>query len=195
MLHFVWFHNCDAHTPIPCSSIYSGQYFRFQTFNRCKLHCDWMIKWQQYWPLRYQQIGMYDVWGYGVVYSGKFKDDYECKNNPWIQHGLHSIIGRVINECMLGWACVCVFHLSWRTSIYISNNPPPPKKKDPLPPFPADTRQNVTMSFWCHNDVIASCAHCVYVMLILILSLAGEWHNADTLQCFVRIMLFFCLFI
>ena len=76
--------------------IYSGQYFRFQTDNRCKLHFDWMIKWQQFWPQRYQQIGMYDVWGYGVVYRGKFIDDYEYKNNPWIQHGLHSVIGRVI---------------------------------------------------------------------------------------------------
>ena len=73
--------------------IYSGQYFRFQTDNRCKLHFDWMIKWQQFWPQRYQQIGMYDVWGYGVVYRGKFIDDYEYKNNPWIQHGLHSVIG------------------------------------------------------------------------------------------------------
>ena len=91
MLHFVWFHNCDAHTPIPCRSTYSGQYFGFQTDNRCKLHFDWMIKRQQYWPLRYQQIGMYDVWGYDVVYSGKFIDEYEYKNNPWIHHGLHSI--------------------------------------------------------------------------------------------------------
>ena len=134
MLHFVCFHNCDAHTPIPCSSIYSGQYFRFQTDNRCKLHCDWMRKWQQYWPLRYQQIGMYDVWGYGVVYSGKFVNNYECKNNPWKQHGLHSIIGRVINECMLGWACVCFIFLGALAYTY-QTIPPPSKKKGPPPPI------------------------------------------------------------
>ena len=157
--------------------IYLGQYFRFQTDNQWQLQFDWMIKWQQFWPQRYQQIGIYDVWGYGVVYSGKFIDDYEYKNNPWIQHGLHSVIGRVIDECMLDWACVCVFHLSWRTSIYISNNSPhqkKKKKKDPLPPFPADTSKRHDVVLMSHNDVIASCAHCVYVMLILILSLASE---------------------
>ena len=158
--------------------IYSGQYFRFQTDNRCKLHFDWMIKWQQFWPQRYQQIGMYDVWGYGVVYRGKFIDDYEYKNNPWIQHGLHSVIGRVINECMLGWACVCFIFLGVLAYTYQTIPPQKTNKKQkknrtPFPHFQR-TRQNVTMSFWCHNDVIASCAHCVYVMLILILSLAGE---------------------
>ena len=142
--------------------IYSGQYFRFQTDNRCKLHFDWMIKWQQFWPQRYQQIGMYDVWGYGVVYSGKFIDDYEYKNNPWIQHGLHSVIGRVINECMLGWACV--FHLSWRTSIYISNNPPPPpKKKDALPHF---QRTHVKTSR-CRFDVIMTLLRLVLTVCML----------------------------
>ena len=139
--------------------IYSGQYFRFQTDNRCKLHFDWMIKWQQFWPQRYQQIGMYDVWGYGVVYRGKFIDDYEYKNNPWIQHGLHSVIGS--DYWMYVRLSVCVLHLSWRTSIYISNNSAPPQKKRTPSPHFQRTRQNVTMSFWCHNDVIASCAHCM----------------------------------
>ena len=128
----------------------------FQTDNRYKLHFDWMIKRKHYRPLRYQQIEIYTVWGYGVVYSGKFIDNYEYKNNPWIQHGLHSIIGRMVDECMLDWVRVCVFHLSWRTSVYILNNSqigPPPR----------------------HSDVIASCAHCVYVVLILIFFIACRW--------------------
>ena len=29
----VWFHNCDAHTPIPCRLIYSGQYSGFHLSN------------------------------------------------------------------------------------------------------------------------------------------------------------------
>ena len=28
-----------------------------------------MIKWKQHWFLQYQQIGMYDIWGYVAVYS------------------------------------------------------------------------------------------------------------------------------
>ena len=141
--------------------IYSGQYFRFQTDNRCKLHFDWMIKWQQFWPQRYQQIGMYDVWGYGVVYRGKFIDDYEYKNNPWIQHGLHSVIGRVINECMLGWACVCV---SSYTSIYISNNSPPPQKKIG-PPSPISSGHVKTSR--CRFDVIMTLLRLVLTVCML----------------------------
>ena len=106
-LQSVWFHNCDAHTPIPGRWFIQVSTSGFQTDN-CFIF-DWMIKRKQCRPLRYQQIGMYDVWGYGVVYSGKFIDDYEYKNNPWIQHGLHNIIGRMINECMCG-----VFHCKVR---------------------------------------------------------------------------------
>ena len=165
----------------------------FQTDNRYKLHFDWMIKRKHYRPLRYQQIEMYTVWGYGVVYSGKFIDDYEYKNNPWIQHGLHSIIGRMVNECMLDWVRVCVFHLSWRTSVYILNNSqigPPPGT------FLADTRQNVTTPFWRHSDVIASCAHCVYVVLILIFFIACRWvtqRGYSAVLC--KKYVFFCLLI
>ena len=146
--------------------IYSGQYFRFQTDNRCKLHFDWMIKWQQFWPQRYQQIGMYDVWGYGVVYRGKFIDDYEYKNNPWIQHGLHSV-GRVINECMLGWACVCFIFLG--VLAYTYQTIPPKKtnkqKKKIGPPSPISSGHVKTSR--CRFDVIMTLLRIVLTVCML----------------------------
>ena len=73
-----------------------------------------MIKRQQYWPLRYQQIGMYDVWGYDVVYSGKFIDEYEYKNNPWIQHGLHSIQDCFLSKGSYAYtSSVMLFFMKW----------------------------------------------------------------------------------
>ena len=154
--------------------IYSGQYFRFQTDNRCKLHFDWMIKWQQFWPQRYQQIGMYDVWGYGVVYRGKFIDDYEYKNNPWIQHGLHSVIGRVINECMLGWACVCFIFLG--VLAYTYQTIPPKKqtknKKKIGPPSPISSGHVKTSR--CRFDVI---------MTLLRLVLTVCYVNSNLISC------------
>ena len=147
--------------------IYSGQYFRFQTDNRCKLHFDWMIKWQQFWPQRYQQIGMYDVWGYGVVYRGKFIDDYEYKNNPWIQHGLHSVIGRVINECMLGWACACFIFLGVLAYTYQTIPPPPKKKKKKKigPPSPISSGHVKTSR--CRFDVIMTLLRLVLTVCML----------------------------
>ena len=147
--------------------IYSGQYFRFQTDNRCKLHFDWMIKWQQFWPQRYQQIGMYDVWGYGVVYIGKFIDDYEYKNNPWIQHGLHSVIGRVINECMLGWACVCFIFLGVLAYTYQTIPPPKKKKKNEKRTPSSHFQRTHVKTSRCRFDVIMTLLRLVLTVCIL----------------------------
>ena len=84
---------------------------------------------------------------------------------------------------MLGWVCVCVLHLSWRTNVdlYILNNspkgpPPPPPRYLAYEHFkPGNVLYHGVKTSRRHNDVIASGAHRVYDVLIIIFFIFCRW--------------------